>query len=121
MCYGKCMSEAINFDTHKFVKRLVANGFTEQQAETLADEQITMINSNLVTKQDMETFRIEMQKEMETFRIEMQKEMETFRMEMQKEMEALRHDTTKSRMQTIIWVIGLFVAQTGILVSIIKF
>ena len=32
------MSEAIAFDTHRFVKRLTENGFTEKQAETLADE-----------------------------------------------------------------------------------
>ena len=30
-------AEAINFDTHKFVKHLTENGFTEQQADEQAN------------------------------------------------------------------------------------
>jgi len=44
------MIEAIAFDTHRFVKRLTQTGFTEAQAEALADEQVTLLNSNLATK-----------------------------------------------------------------------
>ncbi len=47
------MSEAIAFDTHRFVKRLTENGFTEQQAEVLADEQVSLLNSNLATQADI--------------------------------------------------------------------
>ncbi len=47
------MSEAIAFDTHRFVKRLTKTGFTEAQAEALADEQVTLLNGNLATKQNL--------------------------------------------------------------------
>ncbi len=47
------MSEAIAFDTHRFVKRLTESGFTEKQAETLAEEHVELINSNLATKADI--------------------------------------------------------------------
>ena len=47
------MSEAIAFDTHRFVKHLTENGFTEQQAEVLADEQVSLLNSNLATQADI--------------------------------------------------------------------
>ena len=47
------MSEAIAFDTHRFVKRLIENGFTEQQAEVLADEQVQLLNTNLATQADV--------------------------------------------------------------------
>ncbi len=47
------MSEAIAFDTHRFVKRLVETGFTEVQAEVLADEQVNLLNGNLATKKDL--------------------------------------------------------------------
>ena len=47
------MSEAIAFDTHRFVKHLTENGFTEQQAEALADEQVQLLNSNLATQADV--------------------------------------------------------------------
>ena len=47
------MSEAIAFDTHRFVKHLTENGFTEQQAEALADEQVHLLNTNLATQADI--------------------------------------------------------------------
>ncbi len=47
------MSEAIAFDTHQFVKHLTASGFTEEQAEALATEQVHLLNSNLATKADI--------------------------------------------------------------------
>ncbi len=47
------MSEAIAFDTHRFVKRLTKTGFTEAQAEALADAQVTLLNGNLATKQNL--------------------------------------------------------------------
>ena len=51
------MSEAIAFDTHKFVKRLTAGGFTERQAEVLAEEQVNLLETNLATKADMAAVR----------------------------------------------------------------
>lgn len=54
------MSEAITFDTHRFVKNLTASGFTEKQAEALADEQIHLLNSNLATKADLEAVKVDL-------------------------------------------------------------
>ena len=47
------MTEAIAFDTHRFVKRLTESGFTERQAETLAEEHVALLNANLATKTDI--------------------------------------------------------------------
>ncbi len=41
---------SVQFDTHKFVKELMATGFTEQQAEVLADGRIS---GDLATKTDI--------------------------------------------------------------------
>ena len=49
----RSMTEAIAFDTHRFVKRLTDCGFTEKQAETLADEHVALLNANLATKADI--------------------------------------------------------------------
>ena len=49
---------AVVFDTLKFSKRLIEAGFTEKQAETLAEEQAALIDEQLATKRDL--------KEMET-------------------------------------------------------
>ena len=45
--------DPIPFDSHRFVKRLTDEGMPAGQAEALADEQISLLNSNLVTKQDI--------------------------------------------------------------------
>ncbi len=55
------MSEAIAFDTHRFVKRLTECGFTERQAETLADEHVGLLNANLATKTDIAEVKAEIQ------------------------------------------------------------
>ena len=47
------MAEAIAFDTHRFIKRLTESGFTEKQAETLAEEHAALLNANLATKADI--------------------------------------------------------------------
>ena len=47
------MTEAIAFDTHRFVKRLTESGFTESQAETLAEEHVALLGFNLATKADL--------------------------------------------------------------------
>ena len=56
------MSEAIAFDTHRFVKRLTESGFTEMQAETLADEHVALLNSNLATKADLASVKADLLK-----------------------------------------------------------
>ncbi len=43
---------AIAFDTLKFAKRLKEAGFTEQQAEALADAEAELIEQTLATKRD---------------------------------------------------------------------
>lgn len=48
------MSErTINFDTHRFVKRLVESGLAEKTAEVLADEQSRLLTDDLVSKADL--------------------------------------------------------------------
>ena len=58
------MSPAIAFDTLVYAKKLKAVGFTEAQAETLAESQAQLIESRLATKQDIELVRRDM-KELE--------------------------------------------------------
>jgi hypothetical protein len=43
----------ITFDTHSFVKKLKAVGFTEEQAEVFASEQARLIEDKLATKNDL--------------------------------------------------------------------
>ncbi len=47
------ISDALAFDTHRFVKRMTAVGMPEQQAEALAESQVDLLNANLVTKTEL--------------------------------------------------------------------
>jgi len=44
---------AITFDTHAYVKKLRAVGFSEEQAEVQAETLSSLINDQLATKQDL--------------------------------------------------------------------
>jgi hypothetical protein len=92
------MSEAIAFDTHRFVKRLTESGFTEQQAETLADEQVALLNSNLATKIDI---------------AEVKAEIEALRQETKAAIAAVKVDLLK-------WLFGALIAQGGLIVALVK-
>ncbi len=86
------MSEAIAFDTHRFVKRLTENGFTEQQAEVLADEQVQLLNTNLATQVDIATVH----QDIEALRQETKANIATVR----QEIEVLRQET-KANIATV--------------------
>ena len=58
------MTQAIAFDTLVYAKKLKSVGFTEAQAEALAESQAQLIESRLATKQDIELVRRDM-KELE--------------------------------------------------------
>lgn len=92
------MSDAIAFDTYKFVKHLTEKGFTEEQAEALADEQVNLLNSNLATKADI---------------VIVQRDIEALRQETKANMEALKVDLLK-------WIFGALIAQGGLIVALVK-
>ena len=91
-------AEAINFDTHKFVKHLTENGFTEQQAEVLAEEQVNLLNTNLATKADIESLRLATKADIEGVK---------------GYIEAVRADLLK-------WMFGMMLAGIGLVVALIK-
>jgi hypothetical protein len=69
----------VAFDTHAQVKRLVAAGFTETQAEAEVQVISELIEDQLATKRDIESIRLEIEsirREIELLRLDM-KEMET--------------------------------------------
>ena len=89
------MSEAIAFDTHRFVKRLTYCGFTGQQAETLAEGHVALLNGNLATKTDIAEIKADIAR-------------------LEARIEASRSDLMR-------WMIGLLIAQGGLIIAFIKF
>ncbi len=135
------MSEAIAFDTHRFVKHLTENGFTEQQAEVLADEQVHLLNSNLATQADIATVHqdtaaiqrdiVEVRREIEVLRQETKAGIEALRQGTQaniatvrQEIEVLRQETKANlaevKADLIKWMVGALIAQGGVIVALLK-
>lgn len=67
------MSDAIAFDTHRFVKNLTENGFTEQQAEALAREQVLLLEGNLATKADIAGLEAKLEAKIEASKVDLLK------------------------------------------------
>ena len=84
------MATAAAFDTHRFIQNLVKSGFTVQQAETLAYEQVDLLNSNLATTQDLDALRISLEAKLEEQRIAAAKEIETLRLAQDAKIDTLR-------------------------------
>ena len=103
------MAEAIAFDTHRFVKRLTESGFTEKQAETLAEEHVALLNANLATKADIA--RVEAG--MDALRQETRAGMDALRQETKAAIEAVKADLVK-------WLFGALIAQGGLIVALVK-
>ena len=98
-------SEAINFDTHKFVKHLPENGFTKQQAEVLAEEQVNLINSNLATNANIEKTNAEIQ---------------SLRQETKLNIADLKAYIAESKADLLKWMFIALAAQGGLIVTLIK-
>ncbi len=47
------MARTVNFDTHAYVKKLTAVGFTEEQAEAQAEALADTVDEKLATKRNL--------------------------------------------------------------------
>ena len=103
------MAEAIAFDTHRFVKRLTESGFTEKQAETLAEEHVALLNANLATKADIAGIKADI----DALRQQTTISMEALRQQTRASIEAVKTDLLK-------WLFGALIAQGGLIVALVK-
>ena len=143
------MNEAIAFDTHRFVKRLTESGFTEKQAETLAEEHVALLNTNLATKADiarieagvdalrqetkagMDALRQETKAGMDALRQETKADIarveagiDVLRQETRADIESLRQETRAAieavKVDLLKWLFGALIAQGGLIVALVK-
>ena len=54
------MSHTITFDTLAYAKKMIAAGFTQQQAEVQAEALAEIIDEHIATKQDISDLKIEL-------------------------------------------------------------
>ncbi len=110
------MSETIHFDTHKFVKRMTKAGMAEETAEALADEQMQLIQGELATKQDL----AKVQHEIEKLRADVSRDIEKLRADVSRDIETLRAEIAESKVDILKWMFAAMVAQTGVIVTLLK-
>ena len=131
------MNQAITFDTHRFVKHLIDGGFTELQAETLADEQVSLLNANLATKTEIANIDARVTNIDERIvnidarianideRIaNINARIEALRKETKTEIEALRQETKANieslQSSLLKWIFSAMIAQGGVIVALIS-
>ena len=83
---------------------------SEATAEALADEQINLLNGNLATKLQL----ADTEARLEAKIVEVRAEIADTAARLEVKIEATKADLLK-------WMIGLLVAQTGLIISVVKF
>jgi hypothetical protein len=89
------MAHTIPFDTHAFVKKLIAVGVAEPQAEVQAQAIADLVNEQLATKRDLEELRIATQRDLEEHRIATKRDLEEHRIATHRDLEEHRIATQR--------------------------
>ena len=121
--YNPGMTEAIAFDTHRFVKHLTESGFTEQQAEALAKEQVQLLNSNLATKIDSLAIKADIEgvkAEVERVKAELEVKLETVKAELEVKIEAIKTEIQATKVDLVKWMVMAMIAQSTLIVAFVK-
>ncbi len=106
------MSEAIAFDTHRFVKRLTESGFTERQAETLAEEHVALLNANLATKADIAAIHADIAR--------VEAGVEALRQATRADIAKVEAKIESVKVDLLKWMFGALIAQGGLIVALVK-
>ncbi|MBF0099034.1 MAG: DUF1640 domain-containing protein [Magnetococcales bacterium] len=135
----------VSFDTHKFIKQMVATGFTEEQAETQARLLAEILDTQLstkvgVAKMDYNVLELkrdikELDAKIEASKAELKRDiaaidakMEATKAELKRDIAAIdaKVETTRvslqkeiesSKVDTIKWIAGMFAAQTALILG----
>jgi hypothetical protein len=110
-------------DTHRLVKRLVAVGFSDEQAETVTDvvrEAREADISNLATKADLAQEVGHIRHEIGQLRTELVTTTAQLRTEIAASEARLFASIAECKADILKWVIGLLLVQGGAVVTLIK-
>ncbi len=105
-----------HFNSLGYAKRLKEAGFNEQQAEVLAEQQVKTLETNLVTKRDLEKFRGDMDKfkgEVNDSFKEVFHRFELTDAKIDSKIDSMRAEMLK-------WFIGISFTQAAFIVALIK-
>jgi len=85
---------AIAFDTLKFAKRLKEGGFTDQQAETLAQAEAEFIEQSLASKRDVKELETAVKRDVKELEIALKRDIEELRADLKRDLKELEYRMT---------------------------
>ena len=125
------MDDRIVFDTHRFIRRLVETGMDERTEEVLAKEQVSLLNSNLATKFQLAEVDLRLSKQITEVELRLSRQVAQVGLRITEvearlstrisEVEAgLLKKLAELETRLLKWMVGLLVAQSGLVVTLIK-
>ncbi len=111
-------------DTHKLVKRFKEAGFTEVQAETLAEAGVELLETHLATRQDLEAAKGELKSEIGKVRVDLENKIENVRVDLENKIDKLRIDLENKierlEYRMTIKLGSLMVIAVGVVATLVK-
>jgi uncharacterized Zn finger protein len=92
----------LSFDTHAYVKKLIASGFTEQQAEAQVEALVELVSEQIATKRDLKEGEARLTAEIELIRRDMKEIEAALRRDMKELENRLVHQIEMARRDTVI-------------------
>jgi DNA gyrase/topoisomerase IV subunit A len=134
------MRHPLPFDTHAYIKKLVAAGMPEPQAEVQAEALAEIVLSHLATKEDLshlapkEDLRLakeELQRSIDQLRADMDRLRAEFKAEIDHLRTELKADIREAELRLsakleaelrkqMVWFFGMLVVLTGALVALLR-
>jgi len=107
------MRNPLPFDTHAYIKRLVAAGMPEAQAEVQAEALAEFVLSQLATKNDLQQVKTDLQQEGEQRELRLIHRIDSVELRLSAKLES------ELRKQ-LVWFFGMLVVLAGGLVALLR-
>ena len=125
------MNDAIVFDSHRFVRNLTASGFTERQAEALANEQVQLLNGNLATKTDLASFQTNLEAnltgvktDLTSVQVNLEAKLAGVKADLEAKLAGVKADLevkiANVQANLLKWMFAALIAQASVVVTLVK-
>ncbi len=107
---------AVAFDTLKFAKRLKEAGFTEQQAEALAEAEAELFEAHLASKEDI----AKLERQAEGMRAELKRDLAEVQRRIEEVRAELKRDLKDLEYRLVIKLGAMLVVAVGVVAALVK-
>lgn len=113
-------SSALALDTHANIRELVAAGMPENQAETLVNQQVRLLEHNLATKADLRDANAGLRNEIRDTRIALEKQIADTRTSLERQIGDVRAEVQAAKVDLIKWMVTINIALGALIVAALK-